>query len=351
MNKILRIIDANFNRVREGIRVIEDGIRFYFENEEIYRKIKDFRHDFSKIVVECFGFEEMRKTREAEKDIGKKFDKIKRETIKSTIEKNFQRVEEGIRTIEEYSKILKPSFSISFHNLRFKFYEIEKKVTQIISKKKLCPPLFYVILNLEDGKENFSFYEKVINGKPDIIQLRYKGKNDKFFLSIARKLRKMINDDIIFLINDRVDICILSEADGVHLGKEDLSPEDARKLIPDKIIGVSTSGKGLKRIKEVDYIAVGSIFPSPTKPEKKPIGSDILTVIKKEITIPLIAIGGINLCNVEEVIEKGADGVAVISAVENSPDPEKSVKKFKEKVKKAWKKTIKTEKKNRNQKD
>ncbi|MCD6408700.1 thiamine phosphate synthase, partial [bacterium] len=138
---------------------------------------------------------------------------------------------------------------------------------------------------------------------------------------------------------------------GVHLGKEDLSPEDARKLIPDKIIGVSTSGKGLKRIKEVDYIAVGSIFPSPTKPEKKPIGSDILTVIKKEITIPLIAIGGINLCNVEEVIEKGADGVAVISAVENSPDPEKSVKKFKEKVKKAWKKTIKTEKKNRNQKD
>ncbi|HOM26449.1 MAG TPA: thiamine phosphate synthase, partial [bacterium] len=144
-----------------------------------------------------------------------------------------------------------------------------------------------------------------------------------------------------YLINDRVDICFLCEGDGVHLGKNDLDVESVRKILPDKIVGVSTGNiEDVKEVKngDIDYIAIGSIFKSPTKPEKKPVGKDILRRIKEIISIPLIGIGGINIENAGEVIEKGADGVAVISVVENSENPEKIIKKLKEEIKKGWKK-------------
>ncbi len=339
MDKRVRIIDANFNRTREGLRVIEDGIRFYLENEEIFKKIKDFRHKFIKEVIKNFPIVFLHKTRESSYDIGKNYDVKEKENIKKIIEKNCLRVEEGLRAIEEYSKCIDGKISSIFHDLRFEFYNLEKQITTLISRKKILLPFVYAIINLEDNKNIFSITEEIIKGKVDIIQLRYKGENIKYFLDIAKKLKKIIPDEIIYIINDRVDICEIVDADGVHLGDRDISVEDARKVIPDKIIGVSTNSlEEVLKYKEndIDYLAIGAIYPSPTKKGRKVVGSKIIKEIKKKIKCPIVAIGGINKENVNEVIKEGADGVALISSIEKAKNKEEYLKQIKKKVKKEW---------------
>ncbi|MFN4226986.1 MAG: thiamine phosphate synthase [Candidatus Ratteibacteria bacterium] len=340
--KILRIVDVNFNRAREGLRVIEESVRFICEDKQLLEKIKEIRHKFSKGILNYFPSEKLKSQRDVEKDIGRQFDKKQKLNLRQLIENNFFRVEEAIRVIEEYSKIINPDYFSFFHNLRFEIYECEKKVISKISRKKINLPCFYVILNLKEDEKNFlNFAERVIKGKPDIVQLRYKGENSKFFLKIANFLKKNIPDEIIYIINDRVDICFLCDGDGVHIGKNDLDIEDVRKIIPEKIVGVSISNvEEIERLKgkDIDYFAIGSIFKSPTKLEKEPIGLDILKKVKEKISIPLIGIGGINIENAKKVIEKGADGIAVISALENSQNVEEVIKKLKEEINKGWKK-------------
>ena len=343
MDKILRIIDANFNRVREGLRVVEDGIRFLIEDELLMRKLKELRHKFTDTIVSCFPSSIRGKSRKAGQDIGKK-EKSKRADFKKIIEQNLSRIGEGLRSLEEYSKIENPHISKKLHNLRFEFYEIEKDVIILINKKKIPLPFLQVILNLKEGDNIFPFAEKVIEGNPDIIQLRYKGEKDIYFLKVALKLRKLIPPEILFLINDRIDICQICDADGVHIGEYDIPLEYVRKVIPEKIIGVSCSNlTSIQKIakKHPDYISIGAIFPSPTKPEKKVVGLNILTLAAKKINIPLGGIGGITRENVVDVIKAGADGVSIVSAIENSKNPEKEIKIIKERLKKAWKKNQK----------
>ena len=344
MKEIYRIIDANFNRTREGLRVIEDTLRFIYIDEENFKKIREIRHLFSKKTLEFFKMSFLKISRDVEKDKGKDFNEIKKIDLDKLIENNFLRVEESLRVLEEYSKVLNQEASIFFHNLRFKIYDIEKKIICKLARKKIKIPCVYVILSLKEDEKFLNFAENVIKAKPDIIQLRYKGDNINFFLKIAKELKKMIPNEIIYLINDRIDIALSCESDGVHIGKIDFDIKEARKLLPEKIIGVSTENledvKNLKG-KDIDYIAIGSIFKSPTKPEKKVVGIEILKEIKKYISIPLIGIGGINIENVQKVIENGADGIAVISAVEKSQSPFEAIKKLRQEVEKRWKrKTI-----------
>jgi thiamine-phosphate pyrophosphorylase len=344
MKEIYRIIDANFNRVREGLRVIEDGLRFIYTNEKKLKEIREIRHLFSKKTLGFFKRDLLKVSRDVERDRGKYFSETEKIDLNKLVEINFLRVEESLRVLEEYSKVLNLEASSFFHDLRFKIYDIEKKIICRLARKKIKIPCVYIILNLKEEENFLKFAENVIKAKPDVIQLRYKGDNIKFFLKIAKELKKMMPDEIIYLINDRIDIAILCESDGVHIGKNDFDIEDARKILPEKIIGVSVESlddvRNLKG-KDIDYIAVGSIFKSTTKPEKKVVGTGILKVIKKYISIPLIGIGGINIENAKKVIEDGADGIAVISAVEKTETPEETIKKLKEEVKKGWmKKTI-----------
>lgn len=349
-NKIIQIIDANFNRVREGLRVVEDGIRFYISNRDIFKQVKDFRHKFTRSILENFPSVFLHKGRDILKDTGKNYDIIKKENIKKTIEKNCLRVEEGIRVIEEYSKCLKPSISKKLHNLRFEFYRIEKEITTLLSRKNIPVPLIYVIINANEKKDVIRFTEEIIKGKPDIIQLRYKGENTNYFLKIAKKLKNFIPDEIIYIINDRIDICLLVDADGVHLGEKDIGVEDARKLLEDKIIGVSSNSfneAAKYKNKDIDYIAIGAIFQSPTKPERKIAGLKVIKEIKKNFSIPVVAIGGINKENVSSVIKEGADGVALISAVEKAGNKHKYIKQIKDEVETQWKKKNRMKRKNR----
>ncbi|MCD6489578.1 MAG: thiamine phosphate synthase [Thermodesulfobacterium sp.] len=162
--------------------------------------------------------------------------------------------------------------------------------------------------------------EKALKGGAKIVQLRDKKNPDEFLISYAQTLKKLCHRyNAIFVVNDRVELALKVNADGVHLGKDDLSISSARKILKDKIIGVSCYGD-LKRAKEMenlsaDYVAFGSFFPSPTKPEAEIVDKKIILEAKKILKIPICAIGGITLERAKELIEFGADMIAVISDI------------------------------------
>jgi len=179
---------------------------------------------------------------------------------------------------------------------------------------------------LSNGLSESEVARLAYSGGADIVQLRMKGSDGKEMLEQARKI-KLISEDHakFFIVNDRVDIALLSDADGVHLGQSDIPIEDARELLgDDKLIGVSAHN--IKEAKDAeargaDYISVGSIFMTSTKQDAQHgQGLDAVFTIKKAIDIPVMAIGGINRGNIQDVIRAGADGVAVISAVVSQKD-------------------------------
>jgi thiamine-phosphate pyrophosphorylase len=156
-------------------------------------------------------------------------------------------------------------------------------------------------------------------------------------LKTAKKLRKLCDDfEATFIVNDRVDIALASNADGVHVGQEDMPAEDVRKIF-DGIVGVSVNNvdEALKAEKHADYLGVGPVFITKTKENaRKVTGIEGLARIVKAVSIPVVGIGSINLKNVLSVLETGVDGVAVISAIATSREPENEAKKLLETVRK-----------------
>ncbi|MBN1445363.1 MAG: hypothetical protein JW957_04565 [Candidatus Omnitrophica bacterium] len=135
MEKVLRIIDANFNRAREALRVIEDGLRFcYGENRDLIEHLKKIRHSLSEGVEKNFGFASLKKERDSSGDTGREIDSRDKATIRQIIERNFMRTGEALRTLEEYSKTTSPEASLLFHNLRFDLYGAEKKTASFLDR-------------------------------------------------------------------------------------------------------------------------------------------------------------------------------------------------------------------------
>ena len=162
--------------------------------------------------------------------------------------------------------------------------------------------------------------EEAIRGGVRMIQYRVKEGGRRQTYEAARRLRDLTRrEKVILIINDDVDLAMAIEADGVHLGQEDLPIARVRALLgPDPIIGASahTVDQALSAQKAgADYLGIGPIFPSPSKQARPPLGPEILSKIRSKVAIPLFAIGGITEANVREVLLTGADGVACISAV------------------------------------
>ncbi|MEW6097086.1 MAG: thiamine phosphate synthase [bacterium] len=169
----------------------------------------------------------------------------------------------------------------------------------------------------------YEFTQQIITAGVKIIQFRAKHLKDKEFVYHALNLRNLAHN-ITFIINDRIDISLIVESDGVHLGQDDIPIASARKLLKDKIIGISTHNleQAIQASKtQIDYLAIGPIYQTPTKKNTTtPLGTEIIQKIKKLISIPVIAIGGINEDNIDEVIKAGADGVAIASGLLKGKD-------------------------------
>lgn len=167
-----------------------------------------------------------------------------------------------------------------------------------------------------------------LGGGVKMVQLRAKHLPDQEFYARAVALRELVAAaDSVLFINDRVDMALAVEADGVHLGEDDLPVRVARRLLPGRIIGATC--RNLEQAETVqsrgaDYVSLGAIFPSPTKPSSPVVGLETLKEVAKAVSIPVCAIGGIGLENLGEVLSSGADFVAVSAAISKAPDPEKA---------------------------
>lgn len=158
-------------------------------------------------------------------------------------------------------------------------------------------------------------------GGADVVQLRMKDADGGEMLEIAKQMQAVADEyNKFFIVNDRIDVAILASADGVHLGQSDIPISEARRLVGDEmIIGASVNNveEAVKAVEDgADYLGVGSIFTTSTKPDaEQGIGLDAIVDIKKAVDVPVVAIGGINRGNILHVMRAGADGAAVVSAI------------------------------------
>ncbi len=179
--------------------------------------------------------------------------------------------------------------------------------------------------NLSHGRSHVEIVREAIAGGAEIVQLRDKSASTRELVQIGETLRRITHEaEVVFIVNDRVDVALAVEADGVHLGAEDMPIGHARRLMGGRIVGASVDNEreAIRAVEEgADYVAIGPIFPTTTKPDAGPVaGVDMIRRVKEAVDVPVVAIGGINSLNARQVIEAGADSIAVISAVVSAPD-------------------------------
>jgi thiamine-phosphate diphosphorylase len=187
------------------------------------------------------------------------------------------------------------------------------------------------------GRELGQVLEAVVAGGCRMVQLREKEWASGRLWPLAQRLRDRCREaHVTFIVNDRVDLAVALDADGVHLGQDDLPPAAARRLLRHgMILGLSTHSVEQARAAQVagaDYIAVGSMFPTATKPDFQLVGPELVGKLRSEIRVPLVGIGGITPANAGVVVRAGADGVAVISAVCGALDPLAATRAFVEAI-------------------
>ncbi len=200
----------------------------------------------------------------------------------------------------------------------------------------------YVILDraATRGRDLGGILDATIAGGCRMVQLREKEWDSGQLLPLAERLRARCREaGVTFIVNDRVDLALAVEADGVHLGQDDLPPRAARPLLrPGMILGRSTHSVAQARTAQeegADYVAVGSMFPTTTKEIKHLVGPALVREVRPLVRVPLIGIGGITVDNVGEVIRAGADGVSVISAVCGAADPADATRRFLDAIRRA----------------
>jgi len=199
---------------------------------------------------------------------------------------------------------------------------------------------FYLVTDSELSKKGtLSDVKAAVEAGCKIVQYREKTKSTKEMVCEASEIKKICGNKAIFLVNDRIDVALAVDADGVHIGQDDMPIKIARKLLgQDKLIGLSASNseEAIEAEKNgADYVGFGPIFDTSTKKDAgKGIGSAKMKEIKDTIKIPVVAIGGINKQNCESIIQNGADSLVAISAVVCSDDVKKETKEFIDKIKK-----------------
>lgn len=170
------------------------------------------------------------------------------------------------------------------------------------------------------------FLPRVLEAGVDIVQLRDKDLEARPLLDLAATVRRRTTEfGALFIVNDRVDVAIAADADGVHVGQKDLPPDEARRQMgPEALIGLSTHARGEIRsaaTSGADYIAVGPVHPTPTKPGRPAVGHELVAFAAGQAVQPFFAIGGIDSSNLGELLAAGATRIAVVRALTESDDP------------------------------
>ena len=336
---ILRMIDANANRAREALRVLEDYARFALDHDGLCAALKQLRHDLTAAIGPVLPQAILH--RDTPGDVGtdnKTASEAVRSGLGAVVTAAGKRLGESLRVLEEAFKIEHPQSSAALEKIRYRLYELEQQIARTLRPGKFAHVRLYVLIT--ESLCRLPWLETArlaIEGGADCLQLREKQLDAAQLLERARRLVDLCREkSALCIINDRPDITALSGADGVHLGQEDLPAAEARKIIgPDVIIGVSTQRIEQARqavLDGADYIGAGPIFASTTKQRPVIAGCEYARQVAQSIRIPAVAIAGITEANVDEVLATGIGAIAVTAAVVASDDPRQAASRLKAKV-------------------
>jgi thiamine-phosphate pyrophosphorylase len=334
---VFRILDAAANRAREGFRVIEDFLRFVLDDRFLTETAKQLRHDFV-AEIKKIPAALLLASRETQADVGTGLTtaaESRRKNLSDVLSANFGRLQESLRSLEEYGKLIDPAMAAEMKQIRYRIYTLERAVEIARqSGERLAAARLYVLIDGRDSLDEFRrFASSLISAGVHVLQLRDKNLDDRSLLERAHALRELTrNTPTIFIMNDRSDLALLSRADGVHLGQEELSVKDARTILgPAALIGVSTHDIAQARQAVLDganYLGVGPTFPSTTKSFSSFPGLDFATQVATEIRLPAFAIGGITQENISQVLATGIGRVAVSGAITLAANPECVAREF-----------------------
>lgn len=326
----IRILDAAANRALEALRVIEDYVRMALDDRGLTALLKGIRHDLA-AAIESIPLAERLACRDTLHDVGTTIStptESRRDSLEHVLAANFSRLEQSLRSLEEFGKLIEPALGPRIESLRYRTYTCQKAIgVTCDSAARLADARLYVLV---DGRESRADFERLvqtlIDAGVDALQLRDKRLADRPLLERAEKLRRMTcGTKTLMIVNDRPDMALLADADGVHVGQEELTVADVRRVVGSRmLVGVSTHSLEQARQAVLDganYIGVGPVFPSATKQFTAFPGLELAGQVAAELRLPAFAIGGIGPKNLAEVVATGIGRVAVGAAVCEAPDP------------------------------
>ncbi|MFA5239476.1 MAG: thiamine phosphate synthase [Phycisphaerae bacterium] len=340
---VYRIIDANFNRAREAMRVIEEFCRFSLNSAPLTARTKQLRHELS-AGLSKLDANQLIAARDTISDVGvgsTVSNQLRRSDLRDCFTAGCKRLTESLRALAETIQTLNPELAKTIENIRFSAYTLEKDIALFAdTAEKFESVRLYVIITNNSSAEVISLTSQCLAGGADCIQLRAKGLDDDKLFALASEFAKLCEDaGVLSIINDRVDIAVASGAAGVHLGQNDLPIDQARKLqLAPLIIGKSTHT--IEQLRTAcdelpTYVSIGPVFSTGTKPTAKPVGLDYVRQgieVLSDTGISHVAIGGITLGNIESVLKAGAKTIAVCSAVTEASDPTAACQALKQKI-------------------
>jgi thiamine-phosphate pyrophosphorylase len=319
---VYRILDANLDRAREGLRIIEEWCRFGLNHSGFTGECKHMRQELAR-----WHTPEIRLARDTPNDPGTHLthpQEAERTGIVQVLQVNFARIQEALRVLEEYGKIVVPEMAAACKQMRYRVYALESNLIGHQRHQKLWRSHLYLVTSASDHL--FETVEAALQGGLSLVQYRDKSADDLTQIRVGEKLRQLCHRyDALFLMNDRADLALAVDADGVHLGQDDVPIALARQILgAQRLVGRSTTNPDemQRAIDEgADYIGVGPVYATPTKPDKPAAGLDYLRHAIAHSSIPCYAIGGINADNLQEVISAGAERVAVVRAIMDAEQP------------------------------
>ena len=334
---IWRTLDASANRSAEAVRVLEDILRFCLNDAFLSQEAKAIRHELAVIFAQE-DFQARIQLRDVLRDVGASSTASKsppRTELRHVFAANAARASQSIRSLEECSRVVMPRATTGFEQLRYRIYTLEKAAMTIIKSQKMFADIrLCVLLDVDQTQAEFkTLVGQILDAGVRMIQLRDKKASTALLCERADVILQQVRQHAemktgkrcLVLINDRADVAVAVNADGVHLGETDLPVNLARKVCGHEFI-IGRTAHSIDEAKQavregVDYLGVGPCYPSNTKQFEYFASDAFLRDVSKEIQLPIFGIGGIASDNIDRLIHLGVTRVAIASSITGAADP------------------------------
>jgi len=327
----LRVIDANANRAFEGLRTLEEIARFVMDDAQSSANIKELRHKLQS-TLQHVSLDDLLQSRSTANDVGteiKTEGELTRASIGNIAAAASQRVQQSLRVIEEFAKIVNAEVSRQAEQIRYASYDVFARLQLSMQPNALflLASNLYLLTDCSLPLDQFAKQMRELSlCGVDLIQIREKSRDDRCITEYVKAAIASVQPDRTkIIVNDRVDIALLCGADGVHVGQGDLACSSVKKYVGSRlIVGVSTHDNSQidQAIADgADYIGCGPTFESPTKSFEEYPGLEFLKSAAQQSTIPAFAVGGIDLENLSSVLQTGITRVAISSGILLHPVP------------------------------